>query len=140
MLDNLSPEDRKKAMKAVKSQNTSIEIEVESILRRLRLKYEKNVSDLPGRPDFVFRRKHVAIFVDGDFWHGWRFPSWRHKMGIYWQQKIDRNRRRDQRNMSKLRRQGWTVIRVWEHQVKRDRQLILERVEDALGRRKAGRL
>ena len=52
----------------------------------------------PGRPDFVLREYRVAVFVDGAFWHGWRFPAWRHKLSEHWETKIEQNRNRDRRN------------------------------------------
>jgi DNA mismatch endonuclease (patch repair protein) len=78
------------------------------------------VKELPGCPDFVFQRKRVAVFVDGDFWHGWHYPTWEHKLNPYWRNKIAGNRRRDQYNFRKLRRMGWEVIRLWEHTIKND--------------------
>ena len=70
----------------------------------------------------------VAVFVDGDFWHGWRFPTWRLKLSEKWEEKIAANRRRDARNHAKLRRCGWTVVRIWEHQMERDPGACLRRV------------
>jgi DNA mismatch endonuclease (patch repair protein) len=83
---------------------------------------------LPGRPDFVFRDRRVVVFVDGDFWHGWRFPVWRDKLSEAWEAKIEANRRRDARNFRRLRRQGWKVVRIWEHQLDADPQVCLQRV------------
>jgi DNA mismatch endonuclease (patch repair protein) len=81
---------------------------------------ERHAHDLPGCPDFVDRTSRVAVFVDGDFWHGWRFDSWRDKLSEKWEEKIDGNRLRDARSRRALRRDGWKVIRLWEHQVERD--------------------
>ena len=53
---------------------------------------------LPGKPDFVFIKARVVVFVDGDFWHGWRYPLWKQKLSDYWQKKIERNRHRDRYN------------------------------------------
>lgn len=81
------------------------------------LTWESHVRELPGRPDFVFRDAQVAVFVDGDFWHGWRFPQWRDKLSDKWEAKIDATRCRDARNHRRLRRMGWKVVRIWEHQI-----------------------
>jgi DNA mismatch endonuclease (patch repair protein) len=86
---------------------------------------------LPGKPDFVFPRARLIVFIDGDFWHGWRFPQWRDKLQPYWREKIERNRRRDRRNMQALRRCGWKVLRVWEHQLQRDPEKVLQRIAAA---------
>jgi len=64
--------------------------------------------------------------------HGWRFPAWRTKLASYWQLKIEGNRRRDQRNIDRLRRAGWVVIRVWEHEVERDAACCVDRIEAAV--------
>jgi DNA mismatch endonuclease (patch repair protein) len=75
-----------------------------------------------GRPDIVFEREQIAVFIDGDFWHGWRFPLWEHKLSHHWKDKIGKNRNRDLRNFRALRRKGWRVLRIWEHQVESDPQ------------------
>ena len=132
MADTLTPEQRRKTMQAIKGRNTSLELTVGSALHRRGLRFRRCVPDLPGKPDFVFRKAKVAVFVDGDFWHGWRFPTWEAKLSDYWRQKIQRNRNRDRRNFQKLRRHGWTVLRFWGHQVEKDLagvvQAIAERV------------
>jgi DNA mismatch endonuclease (patch repair protein) len=83
---------------------------------------------LPGRPDFVFVRARVAVFVDGDFWHGWRFPLWEHKLSPFWKKKIGDNRVRDLRNFRKLRTAGWVVLRIWEHEIKDDPARCVDRI------------
>lgn len=130
--DIMSPETRSAVMARIKGRDTGPEKLMEAMLRRLRRRYETHARDLPGRPDFVFRRTRVAVFVDGDFWHGWRFPAWRLKLSEKWEAKIEANRLRDRRNHARLRRAGWTVIRIWEHQLKRDPDACLQRVIDAL--------
>src|SRR5262249_37749020 len=72
----------------------------------------------------------------GDFWHGWRFPQWRDKLSEKWESKIAQNRMRDRRNHARLRRQGWTIVRVWEHQIERDLAGCLSRIKHILGRPK----
>jgi DNA mismatch endonuclease (patch repair protein) len=79
------------------------------------LSAERHARDLPGRPDFVFRDARVAVFVDGDFWHGRHFANWRHKLSEKWERKIAMTRLRDARNVRALRRAGWKVVRIWEH-------------------------
>ncbi len=98
------------------------------------LTWESHVRELPGRPDFVFRADRVAVFVDGDFWHGWRFPQWREKLSDKWEDKIEATRRRDARNHRRLRRMGWKVVRIWEHQIGRSREACLMRVVSCLRR------
>lgn len=98
-------------------------------LRALGWDFETHARDLPGRPDILFREAGVAVFVDGDFWHGWRFPIWKDKLSEKWEAKIEANRRRDARNFRRLRREGWQVVRIWEHQVERDIAACVARIE-----------
>ena len=107
-------------MSRVKSEDTGIERTLRSALHRSGLRFRKHLRHLPGRPDVVFPSQRVAVFVDGNFWHGYRLPQWADKLSDYWKQKIERNRRRDRSNFRKLRSNGWTVIRLWEHQIEGD--------------------
>lgn len=126
--DIMSPEKRSALMARIKGRDTGLERRMELMLRQSRRRFETHARDLPGRPDFVFRRARVAVFVDGDFWHGWRFPTWRLKLSEKWEVKIAANRRRDARNHAKLRRSGWTVVRIWEHQMERNPGACLRRI------------
>jgi DNA mismatch endonuclease (patch repair protein) len=128
--DNLTPEQRSRCMRNVKGADTSLEVVVRSELHRRGLRFRKNVKGLPGRPDVVFARQKVAIFIDGDFWHGWRFPSWKESVSQIWQTKIEQTRRRDRRNFRRLRTMGWTVLRIWGHEVKADLPTCIYRIEE----------
>jgi DNA mismatch endonuclease (patch repair protein) len=124
----MSPEKRSALMARIRGRDTGPEQAIATILAEKGVECERHSPDLPGRPDFVFRTAKVAVFVDGDFWHGWRFPTWRHKLSAQWEEKIDGNRRRDSRNFRRLRRGGWRVIRLWEHQIKNDSRACVEKV------------
>jgi DNA mismatch endonuclease (patch repair protein) len=130
--DNLTPEQRRKTMQAVKGRDTGLERAVASALHARGLRFRRCVAALPGKPDFVFPRARVVVFVNGDFWHGWRFPAWSAKLTAYWRAKIERTRRRDRRNARRLRRLGWRVLRVWGHQVEKDLPAVVCRVEAAV--------
>ncbi len=80
-----------------------------------------------GRPDFIFRQMRLALFVDGCFWHA-TFPSTRR---AFWSQKIARNKVRDQRVNHELRRRGWRVLRIWEHELRKP-ALVVIRIRKAL--------
>jgi DNA mismatch endonuclease (patch repair protein) len=135
MVDHLTPEQRFRAMSRVKLKDGSLEIIIRSELHRMGYRFRKHVKALPGSPDAVFPKEKVAVFIDGDFWHGYRFPAWEHKLKDFWKQKISENRRRDQKNFRKLRRMGWRVVRVWQHEIKRNPESciikIIEAVEQA---------
>ena len=113
----MTPEQRSRAMKRVKLKNGSLERLVQTELRVLGLRFRCHDRSLPGSPDIVFSRQRVAVFVDGDFWHGWRLPAWEHKLSKFWRDKLRANRARDQRNIRRLRAKGWKVIRVWQHEL-----------------------
>lgn len=128
----MSPEKRSAVMSKIRGKDTGPERQVAAALAFLDEPWESHVKDLPGRPDFVFRSSKVIVFVDGDFWHGWRFPTWKDKLSVAWEQKIADNRSRDQRNQRKLRRLGWKVVRIWEHQIHRDLDAAVARVVSVL--------
>lgn len=106
-------------------------------LRRMRLTFRRNVVSLPGKPDVVFVRQQLAVFCDGDFWHGrkWSVRSEKLARGSnaeYWVAKIEANIARDRRHRAKLRRAGWRVIRLWESDILRNPKLVAGKVADAL--------
>ena len=130
--DFLSPEVRSAVMSRIRGRDTGPEMALAQELLLLGCNWEGHARDLPGRPDFVFRDQMVAVFVDGDFWHGWRFSIWRDKLSEKWDAKIDGNRQRDRRNHQRLRRMGWMVVKIWEHQVEKDAAECAQRVLVAL--------
>jgi DNA mismatch endonuclease (patch repair protein) len=92
---------------------------------------------LPGRPDVVFSGARLAVFCDGDFWHGRDWASRRQKLGqgtnsAYWLAKIQRNMERDRQNTRRLQEMGWTVLRFWESQIRSDPTGVTRTVLEAL--------
>ena len=128
----MSPKTRSAVMARIKGKDTGPELAIAARLKELDLAWDSHAKDLPGRPDFVFREARVVVFVDGDFWHGWRFPQWRDKLSIKWEEKIEATRKRDTRNRQRLRRKGWSVVCIWEHQIKKDISRCVARVTNAL--------
>jgi DNA mismatch endonuclease (patch repair protein) len=126
--DIMNAATRSRVMSRIRGQDTGPERTMARLLAGAGLVVEAQARDLPGRPDFVLREHRIAIFVDGAFWHGWRFPAWRHKLSVRWESKIEQNRNRDRRNHRALRRKGWTVIRFWDFHLERTPDLCLERV------------
>ena len=86
----------------------------------------------------MFTKAKVAVFIDGDFWHGYQFSTWEHKLTEYWKEKISKNRERDATNHRRLRNMGWTVLRLWQHELERDFENSIERIVAALERKPAG--
>jgi DNA mismatch endonuclease (patch repair protein) len=113
--DNLTPKERRKAMRAVRGRHTTPERRVGSILREMGVRFRAQAGDLPGRPDFVLPGLRAALFVQGCFWHGHACrPGTPRTNRAYWLAKLARNRRRDRRARRSLNRLGWTVVIVWE--------------------------
>jgi DNA mismatch endonuclease (patch repair protein) len=133
---NPPSDQRSRIMSAIKSKgNKSTEARMAALLRRERLSGWRRGSKLPGRPDFLFRKERVALFVDGCFWHGCprchRSPK---TNPAYWTEKISRNVARDARVSRKLRRLGFAVVRVRECQLRDFPDSAVNKVRRALGR------
>lgn len=110
---------------ASRKQDTSCEKLLRSALWNAGCRYLTNVRTLPGKPDIVFPKARVAIFCDGDFWHGRDWESRREKLRKgnnphYWTKKIQANMDRDQRNTTNLVEEGWIVLRFWESAIRKD--------------------
>lgn len=121
-------------MSRIRGKGTKPETTIQAGLEAKGVAFEMHARDLPGRPDFVMREQRVAVFVDGDFWHGHRFADWRLKLSEKWEAKIAANITRDRRNRAALRKAGWTVVRVWEHQVKTSPARCVRRIVTACAR------
>lgn len=107
-------------MKRIKGKNTKPEKKLRHALWRLGLRYRLHPKNLIGKPDIVFVSKRIAIFVDGDFWHGYDWKVRKNQLKInqeFWISKIERNIKRDRENTIKLINAGWCVLRFWEHEV-----------------------
>lgn len=129
MADNMTPEQRSRTMGRIRSVNTGPEMLLRRTLYSRGLRYRVHVRTLPGRPDIAFPGAKVAVFVDGDFWHGWGFATWKEKLQPYWRGKIERNMARDCERTAELEGEGWTVLRFWEHKVKEDVHACADSVE-----------
>ncbi len=136
MADNLTPEQRRYTMSRMRSKDTKPEVAVRKLVHARGLRFRKHVKHLPGKPDIVFSRARVVVFVDGDFWHGWNFDEWKEKLAPYWRQKIEGNMARDERHAAALEAEGWLVLRVWQHEIKKDAAFCVDRIEAAVRERR----
>src|SRR6185369_12169152 len=132
-----SPAASQRARASSKKSGTRCEVALAAALRRLRLSPALCVADLPGRPDLVFSRRRLAVFCDGDFWHGRNLARRLERLAAghnagYWVEKIRANVARDRRNRRQLRAAGWTVLRFWETDILRDPALIAARIARSL--------
>jgi DNA mismatch endonuclease (patch repair protein) len=116
-------------MSRIRSQNTQIEKVVFRELSKRRIYFQKYYKRAIGNPDIALPRKKKAIFIDGDFWHGYQFNKLKKRLPRgYWLEKIERNVKRDKSCRAKLKRDGWKIMRIWEHDIKKDINRVAEKV------------
>ena len=115
-MDTRSPEQRRRIMQAVGSENTGPELRVRRLLHAMGFRFRLHRKDLPGRPDIVLPRYRLAIFVHGCFWHGHDCPKGRppRSRPDYWLPKLEANANRDRTKMEQLESLGWRVAVVWQ--------------------------
>ena len=137
MADIFSKAKRSEVMAAIRSTgNKTTEEALASAFRRLGVKGWRRHVDLPGKPDFVFRKQRLAVFVDGCFWHNCpKHGHYPHTNQRYWSKKLARNISRDRKMARQLRQRGWSVMRIWEHDVKKRPEACARRVQRSLQRR-----
>lgn len=137
-MDKLTPEQRKRCMQANKSKGTKPEVLLAKTMWRMGLRYRKNNKTVFGKPDFTFKKYKIAIFVDGEFWHG---KDWeKHKTDFksnyrFWISKIKRNIERDIEVTNRLQADGWQVFRFWSKDVIRSTDDCIDRIRRAIRER-----
>ena len=122
-MDGLTPKQRHKCMSRMNNKNTSIEILLRKALWREGIRYRKNLATLPGKPDIAITKYKIAIFCDGELWHGRNWNTNKNAIKTnrnYWIPKIEKNIQRDIRNEIDLRNMGWTVLRFWGRDIEKN--------------------
>jgi DNA mismatch endonuclease, patch repair protein len=119
MTDIFTPEKRSWVMSRIRGSNTKIDLIMKQTLADTGYKFEM-YPKMYGNPDFAHKRKRIAIFCDGDFWHGYRYGQKKRLAKKFWRDKIENNMRRDKRYNRNLRRDGWSVLRLWEHDIEKN--------------------
>lgn len=137
MADTLTPEQRRKNMQHIRSQDTRIEVCLRRALWAKGYRYRKNCRELPGKPDIAIGRYKIAIFCDGEFFHGKDWEVLKPRLekgnnGQFWISKISRNRQRDDEVNKRLLFMGWTVIRFWGNDILRDTEACVRVIEEAV--------
>ena len=120
MADNLTPEKRTKIMKSIISDGTKPELVFRKYLFSQGFRYRKNYKKLPGRPDIVFIKRKIAIFIHGCFWHqhkNCKITNKSRSNTTFWKEKFAKNLERDKRNQKDLREMGWRTIVIWECEI-----------------------
>lgn len=119
-------------MRKIKAKNTTPEIILRKALWSERIRYRKENKGITGNPDIAIKKYKLAIFIDGEFWHGYNWQEKKKKIKInreYWIKKIERNIARDKKNNQLLKEQDWIVLRFWEHEIKKDLDNCVDKVK-----------
>lgn len=133
MADSLTPSKRSALMARVKTKDTAPEVELRRALWAAGIRgWRLHPRRVPGRPDIAWLGRRIAVFVDGAFWHGHPDYYWG-QSGKFWDEKIDRNRSRDEKVTRDLLERGWTVLRIWDFEVERDASRCVETIRSVLG-------
>lgn len=127
-------EQRSKIMRSIGSEDTKPEITLRKALWNLGLRYRKNYKGIIGKPDIAFIGKKIAVFIDGEFWHGYNWEDKKQKIKSnkdYWVKKIEGNIARDKKYNKDLEEKGWMVIRFWQNEIENDLGGCIQKVQDA---------
>ena len=128
-------EIRSFTMSRVRNKDTKIEVVFRKALWRSGIRYRKNHKGLPGKPDIAITKHKIAIFCDGEFWHGKDWNLVREKLKTrrdFWIQKIERNIERDTGNERQLTMLGWTILRFWGRDIEKNLDLCVAEVREAI--------
>ncbi len=136
-MDDLTPEQRKKNMRHIRSKNTEIECILRKALWKKGYRYRKHYSKIPGNPDIVLTKYKIAIFCDGEFFHGKDWEVQRKRIeksnnSDYWIMKIERNISRDEDVNRRLKAMGWVVLRFWGKDIKKNTESCIKAIEEAV--------
>jgi len=134
-MDVHTKEQRSKNMQAIKSAGTKSEILLSKTLWKLGYRYRKNDKSIFGKPDLVFKRLKIAIFVDSEYFHGkdWKTEKYRIKSNReFWWKKIEGNIIRDKVVNDYLQNNGWTILRFWSKEIQKNLELCVELIEQTL--------
>ena len=136
-MDDLTSEQRKKNMQHIRSKDTEIERILRHALWKKGYRYRKHYKKIPGKPDIVLVKYKIAIFCDGEFFHGKDWESQKVKIkksnnSDYWVKKIENNISRDEEVNKKLKAMGWVVLRFWGKDIKDNVEICIQTIEEAI--------
>lgn len=134
-MDKVDKKTRSLIMSRVKSKDSKIETILRNLLTRKGLRFGKNSSKYFGKPDIIFVSKKTAVFLDSCFWHGCkshcRLPE---SNAEYWREKISNNRKRDMTVNKEYKKMGWKVVRIWEHNLKKNGEKIASKIATTIAK------
>lgn len=134
LTDIFTPEKRSWVMSRIRGTNTKIDLKMKKMLSDSSYKWEM-YPKMYGNPDFVHKRKKIVIYCDGDFWHGYRYNEKKKPAKKFWRDKIENNMIRDRRYTRKLRREGWSVLRIWEHDIEKNPKKCMRKIKRKFSQR-----
>lgn len=134
LTDIFTPEKRSWVMSRIRGTNTKIDLKMKKMLSDSGHKWEM-YPKMYGNPDFVHKRKKIVIYCDGDFWHGYRYNEKKKPAKKFWRDKIENNMIRDRRYTRKLRREGWSVLRIWEHDIEKNPEKCMRKIKRKFSQR-----
>lgn len=137
MADVLTKEQRKRNMQSIRSKDTKIEMILRKVLWSSGIRYRKNYSKIPGKPDIAITKYKIAIFCDSEFFHGKDWEQLKPRLqkgdnGEFWVNKIGKNREHDEQVNKELAFMGWTVIRFWGNDIKKNTDECIKVIEEAI--------
>jgi len=130
-VDSITNEKRSWNMSRIKSKDTKIEVLVRRYLFAKGFRFRKNDKRYPGKPDVVLPKYRVVIFVNGCFWHmhlGCKYGRLPKSNTDYWKPKLEKNSENDKQHIKRLQEMGWTVVVLWECELKKDFEGVMERI------------
>lgn len=139
-MDRLTPEQRRKNMQHVRNKDSQIELKLRRALWHAGFRYRKNVREVFGCPDVVFKRLKIAVFCDSEFWHGCDWENRKHDFKShqeFWIPKIERNMARDREVNERLAAEGWTVLRFFGKEIKRNVDECVKVVAETVAQKKS---
>lgn len=121
-------------MSQIRSRDTKFEIDFFNLLKKEGLNFYKHPSNIFGKPDIFLKKKRIVVFLDSDFWHGWKFQHGEKfkKNKKFWENKILNNIKRAKKVNKELKNKGYKVIRVWEHQIKKNPKRCVKKIKTIL--------
>lgn len=130
MTDIVSKEKRSEIMSKIKSGDTALEDKFRKAIWKRGLRYRKNVKNMPGKPDIYLPAKKIVVFLDSCFWHGCEQHCRMPNSNIeYWQRKIEKNRKRDAEITKQYKNNGFKILRLWEHEIRKNIEKVIKKVE-----------
>lgn len=127
--------ERSDLMRKIKAKNTTPEIVLRKTLWNEGIRYRKENKEIIGNPDISLKKYKIAIFIDGEFWHGYNWQEKKEKIKSnreYWIRKIESNIARDKKNNQMLYEQNWIVLRFWEHEIKKELNKCIDKIKNAI--------